>query len=326
MPMTLVKGHYRVVGASPDGDSVRFYPQEPGVWDAAGIGVGTNSTCGVRLRLDAIDALETHYSPPHVRSPWRQPAALGGGATATLLELLGFRNVVRDARGYVTSATPEQTPGYILTRFADKYGRAVATVFPGGRRGRALDGSSIYLDIRAAPIRQLPAPSDRVGVPDVLLQAVRGPARASGRRRCDRPRRREGGVGAGRHAGRVPPAVADPALRGTGDLAEAVPAARGVSDPGGDRQGQPGRFTGVPRRPRRPVVHRPGRAGHQLRHPDHPARSDPDSHRPTRTNHLRRRLNSPACVNQERRGPPRCSMRSKALEVDTLTSAATSGC
>jgi len=33
--------------------------------------------------------------------------------------------VLRHERNYVPSATPEQTPGYILSRFADKYGRAV---------------------------------------------------------------------------------------------------------------------------------------------------------------------------------------------------------
>src|SRR4051795_13679525 len=145
--MTLVKGHYRIVGASPDGDSVRFYPQDPGVWSRAGIAVRTNSTGGVQLRLGAVDAPGTHYTPPHSRSPWRQPADLGDGAASALLDLLGFRNVVRDDRGYVIAATPEQTPGYILTRFADKYGRAVATAFPGGRRGRAVDGSSIYLHV-----------------------------------------------------------------------------------------------------------------------------------------------------------------------------------
>src|SRR3954451_2808531 len=147
MPMTLVKGHYRIVGASPGGDSVRFYPLDPAVWAAAGIVVRTNSTGGVQLRLDAIDALETHYTPPHASSPWRQPVDLGDGAGSALLKLLGFRNVIRDERGYVTSATPEQTPGYILTRFADKYGRAVATAFPGGRRGRAVDDTGIYLDV-----------------------------------------------------------------------------------------------------------------------------------------------------------------------------------
>src|SRR3954454_21559152 len=84
MPMTLVKGHYRIVGASPDGDSVRFYPLDPGVWEAAGIAGRTNSPGGAHLRLDAIDALETHYAPPHAGSPWRQPAALGDGAAAAL--------------------------------------------------------------------------------------------------------------------------------------------------------------------------------------------------------------------------------------------------
>src|SRR3954463_8050520 len=118
-----------------------------GCGKAAGINVRSNATGGVQLRLDAIDALETHYTRPHARSPWRQPAELGDGAASALLGLLGFRNVVRDERGYVTSATPEQTPGYILTRFADKYGRAVATAFPSGRRGRAVDGSGIYLDV-----------------------------------------------------------------------------------------------------------------------------------------------------------------------------------
>ena len=29
MPMLLIKGTYKIVGASPDGDSVRFYPDNP---------------------------------------------------------------------------------------------------------------------------------------------------------------------------------------------------------------------------------------------------------------------------------------------------------
>ena len=145
--MTIIKGHYRITGASPDGDSVRFYPDDPDVWDHAGIAVKANSTGGVQLRLDAIDALETHYTPPHAPTQWRQPAELGDGASAALLDLLGFTAVTRDDRGYVTSATPNQTRGYILTRFADTYGRAVSMAYPGGRRGRAIDGSSISLDV-----------------------------------------------------------------------------------------------------------------------------------------------------------------------------------
>jgi hypothetical protein len=29
MPMKLIKGSYKILGASPDGDSVRFYPATP---------------------------------------------------------------------------------------------------------------------------------------------------------------------------------------------------------------------------------------------------------------------------------------------------------
>jgi len=77
----------------------------------------------VQLRLDAIDALETHYTPPHAAGEWRQPAGLGQGAGAALLEGLGFDQVTRDEHGTVTAAEPAQTEGYILTRFADEYGR-----------------------------------------------------------------------------------------------------------------------------------------------------------------------------------------------------------
>ena len=73
LAVTLVKGSYKVVGASPDGDSVRFFPDDPGVWARAGIAVKANSSGGVQPRLDAIDALETHYTPPHAALPWRQP-------------------------------------------------------------------------------------------------------------------------------------------------------------------------------------------------------------------------------------------------------------
>jgi endonuclease YncB( thermonuclease family) len=147
MPVTLIAGSYRITGASPDGDSIRFYPTDPQIWSRAGIAAKANAGGGVQLRLDAIDALETHYTPPHAPTPWRQPAALGEGAAEALLDLLGFTSVTRDDRGYVTSATPTETPGYMLTRFADKYGRPVAMAFPGTRNGGADDGGSVYLDV-----------------------------------------------------------------------------------------------------------------------------------------------------------------------------------
>ena len=148
MPMTLIKGTFQLVGASPDGDSVRFYPDDPEATKKAGLKVRLNSRGGMQLRLDAIDALETHYRPPH-GALLHQPAELAAAASDRLLAVLGFTKVVRADNGTVTSATPEKVGGHILTRFADKYGRAVAFAFPGQRPGRSLDGSQVHLDVKA---------------------------------------------------------------------------------------------------------------------------------------------------------------------------------
>jgi len=145
MPLIAIAGTYRVVGASPDGDSVRFYPDSPTAFTDAGLKVKVNAAGGAQLRLDAIDALETHYTPPGAPHAWHQPAGLGNGAAAALLDLLGFTDVQRDDRNIVTSATPAQTPGYILTKFADKYGRAVSLAYPGKRRG--VTGKPVYVDV-----------------------------------------------------------------------------------------------------------------------------------------------------------------------------------
>lgn len=147
MPLGVIAGTYQIVGASPDGDSVRFYPADPDVWTKTGIKAKPNAHGGVQLRLDAIDALETHYTPPHAAHPWRQPAKFGDAASSRLLDLLGFTDVARDAGGYVTASTPASRPGYILTRFADVYGRAVALAYAGTRRGRTAADGSAYVDV-----------------------------------------------------------------------------------------------------------------------------------------------------------------------------------
>ncbi|KAA9166376.1 thermonuclease family protein [Amycolatopsis acidicola] len=148
MTLTLIKGTYRIVGASPDGDSVRFYPDNPGAFAAARIRARLNSKGGAQLRLDGIDALETHYQAQNHGGQWRQPADLGQAAAAGLLSHLGFKKVTRDEDGTVTASTPDRVPGHIMTRFADKYGRAVAIAFPGQRSGRAADGSEVNLDAK----------------------------------------------------------------------------------------------------------------------------------------------------------------------------------
>ncbi|MFD9893220.1 nuclease [Amycolatopsis sp. NPDC059027] len=149
MPMTLIKGTFQIVGASPDGDSVRFYPDDPQATKKAGLKVRLNSRGGMQLRLDAIDALETHYRPQGHGAMLHQPAELADAASARLLALLGFTKAERDENGTVTRAVPPKVTGHILTRFADKYGRAVAFAFPGQRPGRSTDLSDVHLDVKA---------------------------------------------------------------------------------------------------------------------------------------------------------------------------------
>jgi hypothetical protein len=60
--------------------------------------------------------------------------------------MLGFDDVTRDEREIVTAASPETRPGAILTRFADKYGRAVAVVFSEDQQPAGADASLVFLD------------------------------------------------------------------------------------------------------------------------------------------------------------------------------------
>src|SRR3954466_9555186 len=133
MPVYCIPGSYKVVGASPDGDSVRFYPDDPTIFERAGLRARLNAHGGAQLRLDAVDALETHYTPPRSKNTWRQPQALARGAGDEALAPLGFTGVQRAEDGTVTAAQPDSTRGYILTRFADTYGRPVSFAYAGDR-------------------------------------------------------------------------------------------------------------------------------------------------------------------------------------------------
>lgn len=145
MTMTLIQGKYRVANTAPDGDSVRFYPNNPQMWQKLPKPVRTNHSGGAQLRLDSIDTLETHYRP-NIGSfgMQHQPHEYGHAAAEQLLKFLGFEKITRNSNEVVTSAEPEEVPGFILTRFADKYGRSVAFAFKG--KSEQADGSDIFFD------------------------------------------------------------------------------------------------------------------------------------------------------------------------------------
>jgi endonuclease YncB( thermonuclease family) len=145
--MLCLAGTFHVLGAEPDGDSIRFRPDDPADWAKVPgpNAVRRNASGAAQLRLDAVDALETHYTPPG-GSTEHQPLELAHAAAADLLDWLGFRDVER-AGETVTSVEADDRPGFILTRGADLYGRCVALVGRGD--APAASGDQIFVDVPA---------------------------------------------------------------------------------------------------------------------------------------------------------------------------------
>jgi hypothetical protein len=143
MPMLCLAGTFHVLGSEPDGDSIRFRPNDPADWEKVpgATAVRRNVNGAAQLRLDAIDALETHYAPPGGHSQ-HQPLELAHAAAAELLDWLGFTGVTRKGET-VSGVANDDRPGFILTRGADLYGRCVALV----GRGDAPAGEQVRVDV-----------------------------------------------------------------------------------------------------------------------------------------------------------------------------------
>jgi endonuclease YncB( thermonuclease family) len=147
MVMILIEGTFSILNAAPDGDSVRFIPNNPALWKKLETKVHPNKSGGVQLRLDSIDALETHYRPNvGAIGTQHQPKKFADAAATRLLDILGFDSstVERGKEERVKQAVPDRVPGYIMTRFADVYGRAVAFACKG--KSDKPDGEPIFVD------------------------------------------------------------------------------------------------------------------------------------------------------------------------------------
>ncbi|GGE20032.1 hypothetical protein GCM10011390_44110 [Aureimonas endophytica] len=144
MPYRLVKGRYRVVNYAPDGDTIRFEPDDR---EALGDLLGSarfNLRGHVPLRLEGIDALESHYSPPSGGGALSQPMPLARGATDFLLNFVGIHEVVWTAERRSIASATDGAKGHILTRSVDKYGRVIAFAFAGDANEE--DGDDVFLD------------------------------------------------------------------------------------------------------------------------------------------------------------------------------------
>jgi hypothetical protein len=147
MPFTVIEGVYHVVGKSPDGDSVGFRANDPANWTKlSGPPTKLNGQGVAQLRFEAIDALETHFTPTTHPVETHQPTALAEAAQTFMLDQIGITDLVwSPGHRTVVSATNDDAPGFIIARSVEKNRRPVAFVFAGSPP--VADGSSIFLDV-----------------------------------------------------------------------------------------------------------------------------------------------------------------------------------
>lgn len=137
MPFTLIKGAFRVAGLSPDGDSIRFVPDDPRLIAGLPGPFDPNPKPTAQLRIEGIDTLETHYAGRE------QPDRWAHGATQRLLDFVGITNVVWDANHKNVVSADDMTRGWILSRAREKNRRPVAFLYAG--ESNLSDGASVHL-------------------------------------------------------------------------------------------------------------------------------------------------------------------------------------
>ena len=144
MPFTVIRGTYHVKGYSPDGDSIRFQADDSALLQDLPGRVEINPRNHVQLRIEAIDSLETHFTPPSGGGVYHQPLTFAEEARAALLDFVDIKNVEWDRSRKAVISADDGTRGYILTRAVEKYGRPISFVYAGDPREQ--DGASVHLD------------------------------------------------------------------------------------------------------------------------------------------------------------------------------------
>ena len=118
-------GTYCVVGYKPDGDSIRFQADNAAYWDHfAWEKPEDKAKPRKQLRIEAVDALETHYDGFHQPRPF---------AIAALEKLLAYLRIT-DVRYSLSVATVvaanDGQVGYIAAAELDAFSRLIAFLFP----------------------------------------------------------------------------------------------------------------------------------------------------------------------------------------------------
>jgi hypothetical protein len=150
MSYTLLRGEFVIryadlprQGPEPDGDTVKFRPDSPALVEGLLRRSGRPpdlTARGISVRLEAIDALETHFGDSH------QELAGARKARDELLRILGFTNIhfFDDMPNRVESADQDSLRGHVLSNGIDANGRLIGFVFAGDHPGP--DGLSVFVD------------------------------------------------------------------------------------------------------------------------------------------------------------------------------------
>jgi hypothetical protein len=148
---TLVKGQFWIhypdnpqSGPEPDGDSVRFKPDNRAIvnnlpWHS-NVGPDFNARGLIQLRYEGIDTMETHIDGAH------QDLTFANAARNENLRKLGFKNIVffDHLPNKVKSVDVNPLPGFLLANGVESNGRLLGLVYT-GPIGEP-DGASIFVD------------------------------------------------------------------------------------------------------------------------------------------------------------------------------------
>ena len=167
-------------GPEPDGDTVKFRPDTPGLVEALPRVSGTPpdiNARGISVRLEAIDALETHFGETHqelVGANARVTSCCAGSGSPTWCSSSNLPNKVQ-------SADQDHVRGHVLSNGIDANGRMIGFVYPGDQPGP--DGATVFVDEPWWTLGQRVAARRRARLPGLLRHPARQPAYPPGRPR-----------------------------------------------------------------------------------------------------------------------------------------------
>jgi endonuclease YncB( thermonuclease family) len=152
-PLLCLRGELVIVGKSPDGDSIRFRPDSPDLVRTLDNGARARASSDgtFQLRLDGIDAPETHYNAHS------QP--LGAPARDALLAWCGFTDV-RWPGDQVSASTPAAIPAAVLAKLVDVNGRPVVFLL---RDDLPPDGQRVEVPLAATANAEMLRTGDAYG-------------------------------------------------------------------------------------------------------------------------------------------------------------------